>query len=686
VPGRPRKPSLGEASPRAAGRPDAAGLDSRLGRVYDHLYANASVRTPAAIAAEVGKLLRTAAFAERERGGPAFRFEPARRRALARGEPAASRALAAEVRARYRAMRRAWRLYPGEALRLTDKDLAFSCAELDGVALAGSGRDVFGDAVEVFRTSWAKRHSGQFFTDGRVARLAMALLGFDPRRGDDLVDVCCGTGGFLLAGLDRIRELVAISAPEGRREAETTRLAMRALRGQEVDPEIRGVASASLAGRLGARGAGLVLRGDSLDPLAFRRGPLREGRHRCAASNPPFGAKTTVKDPDVLRYYDLARGANGRTGPRSPDVLLLERNVRMLAPGEGRLAIVVPYQILSGPQTRPVRDWLLRQARLEAVVDLPAETFQPHTGTKTALLLLRRRPRPLGAVDRGEEGAIFMSVPRWIGHDRRGRPVFRRGPDGRRAGEVLSDVEDVGRAFEAWRHGGDPAAIHPESFAVDAREVTCDPDLRLNARYHRRSAVGGDPFATAAWRKVRLGDAVARVFVPGRFKRAYVDPCAGAVPFLGGADVGRLVPEIQKWLAEGDPRLDDLRVREGWLLVTRSGTTGVVSSVPRAWDGLAVSEHVIRIVPRPGGMHPGWLQAFLRSGPGRRALARGVFGSVVDEISPEFVAGLEVPVPEDRALHDRVVSGVVRAEAARQEAIAGLAAAVAAIEGAAEGR
>jgi type I restriction enzyme M protein len=661
---------------------DAAGLEARLGRVYDHLYGNASFRTPAAIAAEVGKLLRTAAFVETAEAHRAFHLEPGRRRALARGELAAARRLAGDIRARYRAMQRAWRLYPGEALRLSDADLAFCCAELEGVRLTGTGRDVFGDAVEVFRTSWAKRHSGQFFTDGRVARLAMALLEFDPRRGDDLVDVCCGTGGFLLAGLDRIRDLVAASGP-GRVEAEATRLALRALRGQEVDPEIAGVASASLAGRLGARGAGLVHRGDSLDPGAFRRGALREGRHRCAASNPPFGARIAVKDPEVLRHYDLARGANGRASSRSPDVLLLERNLRMLSPGEGRLAIVVPRQILSGPQARPVREWLLRQARVEAVVDLPAETFQPHTGTKTSLLVLRRRSRPLAHPGAGEDGAVFMSAPRWIGHDRRGRPVFRRGPDGRPTAEVRSDLEEVARAFETWRRGGHPAAIHPESFAVDAREVTGDPGLRLDSRYHRR---GGSPFAAAGrWRTVRLGDAVQRVFMPGRFKRAYVDPGPGAVAFLGGADVGRLVPEPQKWLSPGDPRLETLKVREGWLLVTRSGTTGVVSTVPRAWDGLAVSEHVIRIVPRLGGVDPAWLQAFLRSAAGRRALARGVFGSVVDEISPEFVAGLEIPVPEDRALLDRVVADVVRAESARQEAIAGLAAAVAAVEGASAG-
>ena len=47
-----------------------------------------------------------------------------------------------------------------------------------------------------------------------------------------------------------------------------------------------------------------------------------------------------------------------------------------------------------------------------------------------------------------------------------------------------------------------------QTVAVDLSSVAADPDLRLNARYHRRGA-GRDPFAASAgWRKVRLGDAV----------------------------------------------------------------------------------------------------------------------------------------------------------------------------------
>src|SRR5262249_35204754 len=138
------------------------------------------------------------------------------------------------------------------------------------------------------------------------------------------------------------------------------------------------------------------------------RSGIREGCHLCAASNPPFGTKTTVKDSRVLRTYDLARltsrsiadsTPNGSYYTRPPDILLLERNVRLLKPGAGRLAIVWPSQLLSGPQPPFVREWLLRQAELLAVIDLPVETFQPHTGTKTSLVVVRRREKPLAQAE-----------------------------------------------------------------------------------------------------------------------------------------------------------------------------------------------------------------------------------------------------------------------------------------------
>ena len=642
-------------------------FDVRIKRIYDHLYANGSVRTPVGIASEVDKVLRAASFMEKGVGlFPAFSFAPEVRRAISRGEEEAVHTIAGRVREHFTAFKKTSSLYQGEEIRISDNDLAWCCSQLDRVIVSSATRDSFGDAFEIFRTSWAKQSSGQFFTDGRVTHLAIDLLRFDPFAGDDLIDICGGTGGFLLAGLDRIRHLAAARGLDVSSN-NLFAIAERTLRGQEVDQDICDVANASLSGRLDGR-ATFVRRGDSLQP--FKEGiPLREASHLCAATNPPFGTKITVKSQDILSRYELAAPTGRRPTPRAPDVLLLEQNVRMLKPGSGRLAIVVPYQILSGPQTRYVRDWLLRHAHLEAVVDLPPETFQPHTGTKASLLVVRRRLTPRDAIDHLEGGTVFMSTPRWIGHDRRGRPVFECTPDGRQTTTILSDMEWVAKAYRSFLDGDVPSRVHLESFAVPTAAVLDDADLRLNARYYRdRNEIEASLPRRKGWRTVRLGDLSERVFFPTRFKRHYTQPSEAAVPFLGGANITALLAKTDKWISKDNPKLPELVVRSGWLLVTRSGTTGIVSSVPPAWDGFAISEHVIRVVPKPS-CDPNviaWVQIYLRSRDGQRALRRGVFGSVIDEITPQFVADVRIPIPDDTDTRAEIGAAVAIAEESRQ--------------------
>ncbi len=317
------------------------GFDARIKRIYDHLYANGSVRTPLAIASEVDKLLRVASLMENGAGVfPAFSFAPDVHRAISQGQDRAVQVIAAHVRKHFKSFQETSNLYQNEDIRISDIDLAWCCAQLDGIIVSSATRDSFGDAVEIFRTTWAKQSSGQFFTDGRVTHLAMALLRFDPFDGDDLIDICSGTGGFLLAGLDRLRQVAALRGLDPAAN-ECLEIAKRTLRGQEVDQDICDVANTSLSGRLGCPET-FVHSGDSLQPFATNT-PLREGSHHCAASNPPFGTKITIKALHTLRRYELAAPNGRRPTPRPPDVLLLEQNIRMLVPGTGRLAIVVPY-------------------------------------------------------------------------------------------------------------------------------------------------------------------------------------------------------------------------------------------------------------------------------------------------------------------------------------------------------
>lgn len=663
-------------------------IQQRIYRIYDHLYANARVRTPAGIGREVGKILHVAMYLEETRprlipelgSDPAFQFSSQEVRKLSSFEMSFCSQVAQKIQTDFREMNQVWNFYePETVIDLDDNDIAYACSQLNFVLVSDKTRDVFGDALEVFRGQWAKRESGQFFTDQRVTSLALALLQFDPRQGDDLIDLTAGTGGFLLAGLNRIRFLLEQeNGPDV--EKRLIELAMQSLMGQEIDAQVAEIANATLAARLTKSHNPFVSIGDSLrQESLLASGRFAFDSHLCAATNPPFGTKITIKDSTVLSHFELA-GLGKRVTARAPDILFLEQNIRMLRPGKGRLAIVAPYQILSGPQALFIREWLLKQARILAVVDLPAETFQPHTGTKGILLVIQRREAPLTDLSQVEYSDIFMSMPRWIGHDRRGNPVYRRKEDGTLTGEILSDFDEVEQAYNLYLQGGDPTEVHSCSFRINTQKIIADSERHMNALFHRplieRINLYSNLASNTPMRYVQLKDIVKKVFYPTRFKRNYVDYYPEAVPFLGGSNISQIFVASDKWLRHDDPKLEELKVRAGWIVITRSGSTGIVSTVPQPWDGYAMSEHIIRIVPDPDKLAPEYLFAFLRTDYAQALMARGVFGSVIDEITPEFVSSIRIPIPESPTILQNIIDKGKRAQRGRDEAIVSLSEAV----------
>ena len=54
------------------------------------------------------------------------------------------------------------------------------------------------------------------------------------------------------------------------------------------------------------------------------------------------------------------------------------------------MAIVLPQGILNNSNTEYIRRFIIEEARILAVIGLHVNTFKPHTGTKTSVLLLRK--------------------------------------------------------------------------------------------------------------------------------------------------------------------------------------------------------------------------------------------------------------------------------------------------------
>jgi type I restriction enzyme M protein len=662
-----------------------ADLQQRISKIYDHLYANAPVRTPSGIAIEVGKILHTGIFIENFATNlfseklPSFSFDRLTLRKLSKSTDPFVESFANSVRSKYTAMTNAWGIYDTSSqINLSNFDIAFTCSCLNGILISDKDRDVFGDALEIFRGQWAKRASGQFFTDSLVTQLAILLLKFNPILGDDLVDICAGTGGFVLAGLDRIHYLLRNSNSKTFNEADLVNYALSSLKGQEIDPDVFEIANATLSSRLNSQKTPLITLGDSLQPSAFTNHPrIKNNSHLCAATNPPFGTKITIKDEAALRDYELAAGPRGVLF-RSPDILFIEQNIKILKPGEGRLAIVTPYQILSGPQSFFVREWIIKNTQILCVVDLPAATFQPHTGTKTSLLILRKREKPLVSIYDAEDYSIFMSAPKWIGHDRRGLPVYKLETDGNPTDEILTDIPDVGLAFQEFDEGRDPSSVHNESFVLNSREILNDPQLRINAQFYKPVSKKDIPSnsnisqVTTEWRYEKLKNLIKKIFYPGRFKRHYVDYYKGAIPFLGGSNISQLLFTTDKWIRHDDPKLDELKVEQGWILITRSGSTGIVATVPEAWAGYAMSEHIIRIVPDTEKINHHYLYVVLRSKYMQDVIAKGVFGSVIDEISPDYLGDLDIPIPTNSVFLASIIEMAQKAEEGRNIAIEGI--------------
>jgi type I restriction enzyme M protein len=650
-------------------------LQKNILDIFDYAYTNSPIRIPAKTCREVGKILHVGMFIEEHLNQiPGYKFNLDELKQLQK-ETDFCIEVAKKVRATYKKMNNKWGLYD-DAIEFTDLNIGYIVGKLNNIYISDPDTDVFGDALELFRSKWAKQEGGQFFTDQKVTSLAITMIQFNPVKGDKLVDLCAGTGGFLLAGLNQIKK-IADNLKED--EKFIARYAKLSLNGFEIDGSVAELGNATLSGRTGSSKDIFIRENNSLDKRKTKE------KFSKAATNPPFGAKISIQDEYILTQYELAKISNvncndtsirsSKLFKRAPDILFIERNIDILEEN-GLLAIVVPYQILSGPQTYYVRNWLLKNTKIVSVIDLPSETFQPHTGTKTCLLVVEKLNNPLISIDNCLDYDIFMSCPKWIGHDRRGNTVFKKGVEGNEIDEVLTDFPELETAYKSYKETGNIPKSYKQAYIVKSRDILNDKLLKLNAAYYNPEHINTrDTVNKLNFEMVPLFKLVDRVFFPGRFKRNYVDRYEKAVPFLGGTNITQMIDHTDKWLSHDDPRLKYLTVKKGWLLVTRSGTTGIVSSVPDHWDGYAISDHVIRIVPNDK-IDSSYLLAYLKTPQCQAALTQGIFGSVIDEITPETIENINIPVPNDKKFYESIVNSVTLSEEARSKSLTELYAAV----------
>lgn len=154
---------------------------------------------------------------------------------------------------------------------------------------------------------------------------------------------------------------------------------------------------------------------------------------------------------------------------------------------------------------------------------------------------------------------------------------------------------------------------------------------------------------------------------PGVFARRFVkDPGHGA-PFMTTSVMMEARPRPSNYLSyKNTKNLDAYLVREGTILISRSGTVGNVCLATKDIEGWAVSDDAIRVtVHEPD--HLGPVYCFLQSPLGQFLLKKSQTGSVVRHIYEADVSTLPIPhLP--RALREELTRLVKQASSLRVEA------------------
>jgi type I restriction enzyme M protein len=234
-------------------------------------------------------------------------------------------------------------------------------------------RDTKGDLYEYMLAKIATAgQNGQFRTPRHIIRLMVEMV--QPQPGDVVCDPACGTAGFLVAVGEYLRE----HHPE--------MLHDRKLNKHFHQDMFHGFDFDSTMLRIGSMN--MLLHGVENPDIRYRDSLAQdhageEEKYTLVLANPPFAGS--------LDYENTAKDLLQIVKTKKTELLFLALFLRLLKPG-GRAAVIVPEGVLFGSSTahKAVREMLVEDQKLHAVVRLPGGVFKPYAGVSTAILIFTK--------------------------------------------------------------------------------------------------------------------------------------------------------------------------------------------------------------------------------------------------------------------------------------------------------
>lgn len=233
------------------------------------------------------------------------------------------------------------------------------------------GLDMLGDVYEYMLGKIATSGTnGQFRTPKHIRDMMVELLA--PTPDDRICDPACGTSGFLVSCAEYIRKHYENIMTAQQWDF----FAGEAFTGYDMDYTMLRISAMNL-----------MLHAISNPDVNFRDSLSKQNaissKYDVMLANPPFkGSVDTESINDDLKAI---------CNTKKTELLFLALFIRMLKKG-GRCSCIVPDGVLFGASKahKAIRQELIENHNLQAVISMPSGVFKPYAGVSTAVLVFTK--------------------------------------------------------------------------------------------------------------------------------------------------------------------------------------------------------------------------------------------------------------------------------------------------------
>ena len=294
-------------------------------------------------------------------------------------------------------------------IRLTPEKIRTVVGYLESVNLGETDLDSKGRAFETFMGSFFRGNFGQYFTPREIVKFIVDVLPIE--HDSKVLDTSCGSGGFLLYALNKVRnkatELYPNYAKDVRQHDRWFKywhdFAEKHLYDIEISEQISRAAKMNMIihddGHTNVITSDGLVSDETIIAKTNNQG-FKYGTFDFIITNPPFGSTVRQSEQVYLKTYQLGKKEedwlavatppqNTRDG-QSTEVLFIEQDYKFLKEG-GYLAIVLPDGILTNSSMQYVRTQIEDWFRIVAVVSMPQTAFMANgAGVKSSVLFLKK--------------------------------------------------------------------------------------------------------------------------------------------------------------------------------------------------------------------------------------------------------------------------------------------------------